>query len=215
MHRVSVIIPNYNHALFLKQRIESVLYQTFQDFEVIILDDCSTDSSRDIIELYRDHPKVKTIVYNSINSGSPFKQWKKGIDLANGDYIWIAESDDFADPIFLEKTVNEFTKNPALGMVFTNSHWVDNNGSECNDLSIYSESFTRSGIDEIRNQLLIHNSIQNVSSILFRARELKKISNSYTMYKVFGDWILYVEILKQTNLAFFECKAKLLPILSQ
>ena len=47
---VSVIIPNYNHALFLQQRIESVLNQTDQDFELIILDDCSTDYSREIIE---------------------------------------------------------------------------------------------------------------------------------------------------------------------
>ena len=57
MIQISVIIPNYNHAVFLKERIESVLNQTYTNFELIILDDCSTDNSRDIIEFYRQHHK--------------------------------------------------------------------------------------------------------------------------------------------------------------
>lgn len=79
MLKVSVIVPNYNHALFLEQRIESILNQTFQDFEVIILDDCSTDNSKKIIEKYRTHPKVSKIIYNDVNSGNTFKQWNTGI----------------------------------------------------------------------------------------------------------------------------------------
>ena len=77
---VSIIVPNYNHAPYLEQRFDSIYNQTYQDFEVIILDDCSTDASKSIIEKYRNHPKTKHIVYNSSNSSSPFKQWNKGID---------------------------------------------------------------------------------------------------------------------------------------
>lgn len=120
-YSVSIIIPNYNHALFLKQRIESVLNQTFQDFEVIILDDCSTDYSRDIIELYRGHPKVKEIVYNTQNSASPFIQWGKGIDLAEGDYIWIAESDNIVDTKFLQRTFTFMVHNTYRTCWITNS----------------------------------------------------------------------------------------------
>ena len=98
--KVSVIIPNYRHALYLKERIDSVLEQTYRDFEVIILDDCSPDDSREIIETYRTREKIAHIVYNERNSGSTFMQWQKGFDLAQGEYIWIAESDDFADPGF-------------------------------------------------------------------------------------------------------------------
>src|SRR5690348_15535502 len=86
--KVSVIIPNYNHADHLQQRIETVLNQTYRDFDVIILDDCSTDGSKEVIEKYRNHPAVKTIVYNDVNSGNPFLQWKKGLDLAGGEWIW-------------------------------------------------------------------------------------------------------------------------------
>src|SRR6478672_13632819 len=99
----SVIIPNYNHAPFLQKRIDSILKQTWQYFELIILDDGSEDNSREIIESYRHHEKVKAIEYNHKNSGLPFLQWKKGIELAANDWVWIAESDDFAAPNYLQE----------------------------------------------------------------------------------------------------------------
>lgn len=103
---VSVIIPNYNHAAYLRQRIDSVLSQSFDDFELILLDDCSTDNSREVLESYWQHPKLSHLIYNETNSGSVFRQWQKGIDLAKGEFIWIAESDDYAHPQFLEKLLH-------------------------------------------------------------------------------------------------------------
>src|ERR1700709_2423208 len=105
MPKVSIIIPNYNHEKFLDLRITSVLNQTYQDFEVIILDDASTDNSRAVIERYRQHPKVSRIVYNTNNSGSPFSQWEQGMHLAAAEWLWIAESDDYASPGFLSSLV--------------------------------------------------------------------------------------------------------------
>src|SRR5260370_20691240 len=96
MPTVSVIIPNYNHARYLRQRIESVLRQTYQDFEVILLDDCSTDDSRSILSSYAGDSRVR-MEFNEVNSGSTFKQWNKGVRLARVEYVWIAESDDYAD----------------------------------------------------------------------------------------------------------------------
>ena len=125
MPTVSVIVPNYCHAPYLEQRIESILQQTFQDFELILLDDCSTDGSREILERYRNHPKVSGIFYNERNSGSPFKQWKKGLSKATGDYVWIAESDDFSSPCFLERCVRILDTRPDCSIVFTSSYIVD------------------------------------------------------------------------------------------
>src|ERR1700722_3014578 len=102
MPRVSVIVPNYNHARFLRQRLDSVVAQTFQDFELILLDDCSTDESRKILEEYARDPRAR-LELNEANSGSPFKQWNKGVRLARGKYVWIAESDDYANERFLER----------------------------------------------------------------------------------------------------------------
>ncbi len=86
---ISVIIPNYNHAFYLEQRIESILSQNFKDFEVIILDDKSTDNSKEIIEKYRNHPPhISTIIYNEANSGSTFIQWNKGVSLSKGGSLF-------------------------------------------------------------------------------------------------------------------------------
>lgn len=81
---VSVIVPNYNHAQYLEQRLDTVFNQTYQNFEVIILDDKSTDNSLEVINRYKDNPHLSQIVVNEQNTGSPFKQWDKGINLAKG-----------------------------------------------------------------------------------------------------------------------------------
>ena len=92
---VSVIIPNYNHARFLIERIDSVLNQSYKNFEIIVLDDKSTDNSVEIIMKYSNNKHVSQIVINDENSGSPFLQWQKGFKLAKGELVWIAESDDY------------------------------------------------------------------------------------------------------------------------
>lgn len=93
---ISVVIPNYCHSKYLTQRIESVLNQTYQNFEVIILDDCSPDNglSRFVIEKFRDNFRVSYIIYNEENTGNTFMQKEKGIRVAKGDLCWIAKSDD-------------------------------------------------------------------------------------------------------------------------
>lgn len=97
---VSIIVPNYNHSKYLNQRLDSILNQTYQDFEVILLDDVSSDNSVEILQAYSKHPKVSHLIVNEQNSGNTFKQWQKGIALAKGTFVWIAESDDFCEPHF-------------------------------------------------------------------------------------------------------------------
>src|SRR5712692_6211638 len=127
MPTVSVIIPSYNHARFLRQRIESVLRQTYQDFEVILLDDCSTDDSRSILSEYAGDPRVR-MEFNEVNSGSTFKQWNKGVRLARGEYVWIAESDDYADPHLLEKLVSRLDAEPSTVLSYCRSWRVSADG---------------------------------------------------------------------------------------
>ena len=82
---VSVIVPNYNYEAYLDVRMESILAQTYDNFEVIFLDDCPSDGSLDVIEKYKNNPHLKKIVCGDANSGSPFVQWKKGLGLAEGE----------------------------------------------------------------------------------------------------------------------------------
>lgn len=208
---VSIIIPNYNHALYLKQRIDSVLNQTFQDFELLILDDYSTDSSREIIELYRGNPKITQIIYNEENSGGVFKQWIKGIEKAKGKYIWIAESDDYADENFLQQTLNVIEQDDAIGMVFTNTNTVNSEGefrwtTAENKSSCYAELATLDNTinkDNASQFLVSEMIIANASSVLFRKsslvainfEELKKFVNT-------GDRFVYLGIALQSNIVY-------------
>lgn len=89
----------------MKQRIDSILNQTYLDYEVIFLNDASTDNSLDVIQSYLDRfPNLK-IISNEENSGSPMGMWEIGINSASGEFIWIAEGDDFCEPNFLERLV--------------------------------------------------------------------------------------------------------------
>jgi glycosyltransferase involved in cell wall biosynthesis len=213
MTLVSVIIPNYNHSRYLKARIDSVLNQTFNDFEVIILDDYSSDSSREVIETYRGHAKIRQIVFNSINSGSTFHQWLKGIGLATGQFIWIAESDDVADAGFLETTVALLRQNPNTGIVYCQSAVIDgqgnllrNNLSWTDDLDPerWKRSFEISGDNAISDYLYYKNIIPNASAVLFRKDIFEKLTTEFTSYRYVGDWLVWINILKLSGLAFCE-----------
>ena len=204
---VSIIIPNYNHFRFLQQRIESVINQTYENFEVILLDDCSTDDSVEILEKYNAHPKVSHLVVNKKNSGSPFAQWEKGIALAKGEYIWVAESDDFCELDFLGKLMPSFQKADNVGLVYSRSNNADEDGktyeeywSDGLDNLKWRSDYCNNGIDEIKRFLKWRNTIPNASACIFTKENLD-FSEIKTMFYA-GDWQFWVQILLKKNLCF-------------
>ena len=84
-----------------------------------------------MIETYRGEPHIAHIVYNETNSGSTFRQWHKGFELAQGECIWIAESDDYADPHFLECCMEQFERYPDCVLAYTESRLVDAAARRC------------------------------------------------------------------------------------
>lgn len=210
MPKVSIIIPNFNHHDFLVQRIESVLNQTFQDFELILLDDASTDDSIMVLQEYANHPKVSHLLLNDDNSGSVFKQWIKGIELAQGSYIWIAESDDYASPKFLESTISVLETDASLGMVFTDTHKVDSEGYSLGLVSkskkILTELIEEGGIINKRNlteYLLTQMVIVNASSVLFKKEIFNDLDfNTLSAFKNAGDIFVYMNVALRYNISF-------------
>ena len=202
---VSVIVPNYNHAPFLRQRVESILDQSFQDFELILLDDCSTDGSREMMESYRGNPHVSHIVYGERNSGSAFRQWDRGIALAQGEWIWVAESDDYADPSFLEWMLSEVTGVPGCSLAYAATWWVDEQGNRLWDTPVSDKVNVYDGHDFIRRKLAVCNSIANVSECLFR-RDCYRPSEShrYERMRLCGDWLFYVLLAEQGSVVEVE-----------
>jgi glycosyltransferase involved in cell wall biosynthesis len=195
--KVSIIIPNYNHSLYLEQRIRSVLKQTYTDYEVIILDDCSTDNSREIIETFRGQLKVRQIVYNEQNSGSTFAQWKKGIELAQGELIWIAESDDWCEPGFLENLVPAFQNRPGCVLAFTQSIIVFDNGHSYlpSQSSLFDTNME--GHQFVETKMLAGNEVVNSSMAIFRKEAYYRISHKYLGFRFCGDWLFWIQVALQ------------------
>ena len=212
MPKVSVIIPNYNHASYLSQRIESVLSQSYTDFELIILDDASTDSSGEVIAGYAaKYPQLRC-VFNEKNSGSPFAQWNKGAELARGKYLWFAESDDYCAPNLLESLVKLIDTKPEVGLAYSQSYLVNEKGEILNSYKdnlefIYKSKawyhdFTKSGHEACREWLLFHNPIPNASGALMRKSTFFEAGKANPRMYLNGDWFLYAKMLAISNLAF-------------
>lgn len=202
--RVSVIIPNYCHARYLDERIQSVLSQTYQNYEMIILDDCSPDggASKAVIEKYRENPHVLQIVYNEVNSGSTFKQWEKGISLAKGELIWIAESDDKCMPTLLEKLVHKFEEDEKLVLAFckTVAFTDDGHVNRLDPLPLYADKTF--GSKEFISQHMVHGCpMLNASACLFKKEIALKIDKQYHNYKGAGDRLFWTEISEYGDVA--------------
>lgn len=197
MVEVSVIVPNYNHAPFLRQRIDTILNQTFQDFELIILDDCSTDNSKEIIESYAGNPKISHIILNSANSGSPFLQWQKGINLAKGEYVWIAESDDWCEPSLLETLVDGMRKDDQCVISYSQLSCIN----EYNDIGWQSSHRCLSEIVEsksfIQDYLALKVSIYNASMAIFKREKFQYLTSGFTTFKFSGDRLFWLEMARQ------------------
>ena len=208
---ISVIVPSYNHEPYLKDRIESIINQTYQNFEIILLDDVSPDKSAEILLSYKDHPKVSHCVINETNSGSTFSQWNKGMSLAKGELIWIAESDDIADLTFLETLVPQFKKNPNLTLAYSQSHRMNAEGVVTGDWKDYTDDldaetfksdFTMSGSEYIERFMMTKNTIPNASGVLFKKQTYFDVGGANQKLRWIGDWAIWSKIVAEGDIFF-------------
>lgn len=202
---ISVIIPNYNHARFLDERIQSVLNQTYQNFEVIILDDKSTDNSVEVINKYKNNPHISCIVVNEENSGSTFRQWHKGFERAKGEIVWIAESDDSCDKLLLETLVRGYVDNHAV-LAFCRSFKYDIHGNK----SIFphqnylSGDIVMAGRRFISSYMVQYNAVANASSAIFSRNIAKSLESDYMSMHGEGDWLFWIELMEHGNVCFYD-----------
>lgn len=191
---VSIIVPNYNHEKHLPKRLDTIFNQTFGDFEVLLLDDASTDGSKKILEAYVNHPKVSYFLVNPENSGSTFHQWNKGIRLAVGDYVWIAESDDFSDEKFLETLMDFFEREKSVDLVFCASWYVDEKDTVGKPAPDPDDSFAISGPGATQKYFSKYNLIQNASSCVFKRKLIEPSIYEFAYFQFCGDWQFWADL---------------------
>ena len=207
---VSVIVPNYNHGPYLRRRIDSILAQTRQDFELILLDDASTDGSREILKSYAKLPNVQ-VRFNASNSGSPFHQWNAGVREARGEYIWIAESDDAAEPELLERLTGRLEKHPKAGIAYCQSWDVAADETRIGsrreytrdlDIGLWDEDFIMDGREVCRRFMSLRCIIPNASAVVFRRLVYERAGGANESCRYCGAWLIWARMLKRSDLAF-------------
>jgi glycosyltransferase involved in cell wall biosynthesis len=211
--RVTVIVTSFNYAQFLHQRLESICEQTFTDFEVLFLDDASQDESLDVLASVMDHyPNVAwRSMVNTVNSGNPFAQWNRGVAEARGELVWIAEADDFADPMFLARMVDLLDNHPKVGIAYCQSTHVDEDGNDLGSIiwSVdwlgrvrWEQPFVADGVTEVREVLVLQNTIPNASGVVFRRHVFQAVGGAVTHLRLMGDWLTWGRMLMHCDLAF-------------
>jgi glycosyltransferase involved in cell wall biosynthesis len=214
--RISVIVPNYNYGKHIKARLDSIVSQTVPIFELIILDDCSTDDSVEkIVEWLTDNSGRARFLINESNSGNVFAQWFKGASLATGDYLWIAEADDLCKENLLEILLRPFA-DPELVLSYCDSEQIDERGNKIGEnyqpylnevcCQRWRSPYVRNGREEIGEALAIMNTIPNVSGVLLRRQSLIDVlEHELTEIKSLlcaGDWLTYIKLLSHGKVGY-------------
>lgn len=215
---VSVVIPNYNYEKYIARRIDSVVKQTYPIYELIVLDDCSTDNSVEAIEkklaeVREKHPEVEiSFVKNKINSGKAISQWKKGFELAKGDYVWIAEADDSCSKRFLEEAMKGFD-DPEVVLSYTESMLINGAGimiapnfrwsRDREKTGYYKKSYIKDGFREVEEIMAIRCTIPNVSAVVFKREDrIMEYLDEAEKFTQVGDWYFYVRILDKGRISY-------------
>ena len=213
--KISVIIPNYNYAKFLFERVYSILNQNYPIYELIILDDCSTDNSLEIINQIvssiNKYINVK-VVLSEKNSGNAFSQWQKGFKLASGDYVWICEADDYCKKNFLRKVTKPINQNSNIIISYADTGFIDSTGTIVKKSLIdqidllktghWQKNYINTGQDEIDNYTYLNCTIPNVSGIIIKKDDYEDILNISKTFKQCGDWYFYLNALQRGKIAF-------------
>jgi GT2 family glycosyltransferase len=210
--KISAIVPNYNHARYLEERLASILEQRLRPDEIVFLDDGSNDGSLEIARAWQARSPIQfAIAANATNSGSPIKQWAKGIKRAAGDLIWIAESDDSSCPRFLERMAAAFA-DPDVVIAYCDSEVIGTDGEILSSTyRFYTDSLSESkwlagyvetGPREIAEAFAIKNTIPNVSAVLFRRDALNEALSAAKGFRYCGDWAIYIACLRKGKIVF-------------
>lgn len=222
--RVSVVVPNFNYQNFIRDRLDTIIDQTVPIFELILLDDASTDDSLRVIQEWMKERQFECrLVVNDKNSGSVFSQWKRGYELAKGDYLWIAEADDLSRAEFLDGVLATLERDSDVALSYCDSQQIDSSGrmlatnykDYLKDLSVdrWDVPFTTAGKSEVENYLFLKNTIPNVSAVLFRRSAIHRVFETHAErigeFKIAGDWLVYALVLKSGKISFTPRSANL------
>jgi glycosyltransferase involved in cell wall biosynthesis len=207
-----VVLPNYNYARYLKERIRSVLRQSVRDLELIYLDDASTDDSnavaRELVaEEFGGDPRRVQMHCFAENSGQLYRRWNEGAERARGEWLWFAGADDSAHPEFLSHLLELAARHPSAGLVRCNFFRMDTDGSLIGLASDDTmrrpkdrESYFARGEEEL--QYLARYTYPTASALLIRRSHFEQLGGFNPAVSLAADILLYIQLSARTDVAY-------------
>jgi len=200
MVAISVCLPVYNGERYLAQAIETVIEQSFGDFEIIIADDCSRDSSAEIAQRYAKQDKRVRFIQNERNIGL-FQNYNRCIELAQGKFIKPFAQDDLLERRMFEKMIAEFEANPDVALVSTAKRWVDEEGRALQSFKLFPSDMLIGGWEVIRyNMIQLSNWVGEPSTVMFRA-EQRGTGFDTTLFH-YGDIEYWFRIVQNSKMLY-------------
>jgi glycosyltransferase involved in cell wall biosynthesis len=197
--RVSFIVTCYNYSRFVCQAIDSLLNQTFESIEVIVVDDASTDGSWEILQKYAADPRV-TLIHHVTNRGH-MRSRQEGFDAARGEFVAAFDADDFAvRPDAVARQIAVFDADSAVGFVFAPMTIVDENGVVISAPEVKKQDYIRAGLDEFRG-LILDNYVPHSGTLARRSCE-RQIGGYDPDLPHAADWDLWLRLSARFKVGF-------------
>jgi glycosyltransferase involved in cell wall biosynthesis len=194
MPSVSVIIPTYNRGRFIRKAIDSVLNQTFKDYEIIVIDDGSTDGTAKILKSYDN-----SIIYHSYqpNRGAAYAR-NRGIEMSRGNYIAFLDSDDFWKPEKLKKQVDFFQQHPDFGVVATQCsvNMIDDNLQTIKYIERETVHF------ELTYEKIFQRPLIKTPSVMIQKKCFQEIGIFNEKYPILEDVDLWIRLARKYKIGF-------------
>lgn len=190
---VTVFVPCYNAGRFISETIDSVLTQTYRNFELLIIDDGSADNSREIIEAYAARDERIHIYYNECNRGVAYTR-NRGIEEAQGKYLAVMDADDIATPDRLEKEVRYLEAHPSVGAVSGCLYKIDECGRRTG-----KSGRTAYGAQDVKAHMFFEN-VMIHSASMYRLDIVRKYKVRYPDdYHGIEDYMFWCRLLDYTD----------------
>jgi glycosyltransferase involved in cell wall biosynthesis len=198
--QVSVVVPSYNHAEYLIQRMESLLQQTYASIDILVIDDCSTQDNVEILRRYDQNPGMRMVLHQKNTGLVPVMN--QGIEQTSGEYILFAQCDDDCEPEMIQRLVEALQAHPSAGMAFCRSLLIDEAGRVLGDDFLLREKAFRDrcatdtmlGGAEMARFLFHSCVIPNMSALLIRRNCFDTVGLLSLDYRVCVDWEFFFRV---------------------
>jgi len=199
MPKVSICIPTYNYGQFIAETIESVLAQTYADYELIVVDNCSSDDTRSIVAAYVAKDERIRYFCNESNLGM-VGNWNRCLTYVRGEYVKILCSDDLLAPSCIERSMEFFDKHPSVSLVTCIRQIVDKELKPMTVVAYAESSGIERGSDVIRRCFFEGNLIGEPTAVMFRRKDAVRGFDS--RFKQLIDLEMWLHLLEKGDLAF-------------